>query len=214
MDRLRGMLDGLRSYWENLTDRERLLFGVMGGIAALLIVLMPVYLLSTSIGELEEDNAQITAALRRIARSRGRIAAMRAEQAARDARYDQGAPGEEWLPSQVEQHGLAFSRVQHEPERVVGRYRIHTTRASFQGAGLRPAILLLTDLKNSRYPVAIERLHVDHHQSGDQYNLEVGVLTFERQGGGSRSRDAATPRPAAAAARPGGRSTAGPPPPP
>ncbi|KAA0221010.1 hypothetical protein EDM76_13855, partial [bacterium] len=142
-----------------------MLFGVMGGLALLLVVSTPVYLLSSSITALEEENAEITAALRQIGRSRGRIAAMRAEQAARDARYEQGAPGEQWLPTQVQEHGLSFSRVQHEPERVVGRYRIHTTRASFQGAGLRPAILLLADMKNSRYPVAIERLHVDHHQA-------------------------------------------------
>ncbi len=211
MERLRGMLDGLRSYWENLTDRERMLFGVMGGLALLLVVSTPVYLLSSSITALEEENAEITAALRQIGRSRGRIAAMRAEQAARDARYEQGAPGEQWLPTQVQEHGLSFSRVQHEPERVVGRYRIHTTRASFQGAGLRPAILLLADMKNSRYPVAIERLHVDHHQAGDRYNLEVGVLTFEREGA-SGGRDAGTPSPAAA--RPAGRGTAGPPAPP
>lgn len=211
MERLRGLMDGLRSYWENLTDRERLLFGVMGGLALLLVVSMPVYLLSSSISALEEENAEITSALRQIGRSRARIAAMRAEQAARDARYEQGAPGEQWLPTQVQEHGLSFSRVQQQPERVVGRYRIHTTRASFQGAGLRPAVLLLTNMKNSRYPVAIERLHVDHHQAGDRYNLEVGVLTFEREGA-SGGRDAGAPSPAAAS--PAGRGTAGPPAPP
>lgn len=209
MDRLRGILDGLRSYWDNLNERERLLLGLLGGVAALLIVLLPVYLLGTSIGELEEDNQEITAALRRIARSRNRIAAMRAEQAARDLRYEVGAPGEQWLPSQVEEQHLSFSRVQQEPDRQEGRFRIHTTRASFQGAGLRPSIILLANLKNSRYPVAIERIHIDHHTTGDQYNLEVGVLTYERQGARAReTRDAGVPsgRP-----RSGRRTAAGPP---
>lgn len=206
MDRLRDLLESLRSYWENLTSRERMLVGVMGAVLGLFVVMMPVYFLSTSIAEVEEENEQISTALRRIARARNRIAAMRAEQAARDARYDQGAPGEDWLPTQVEQLGLSFSRVQQEPERVVNRFRIRTTRASFQGAGLRPVVLLLTGLKNSRYPVAIERLHVDHHQSGDRYNVEVGVLTFEREGGRRNAPDAGVARP--------GRRGAGPPPPP
>ncbi len=206
MDRLRGILDGLRSYWENLNARERMLLGLLGAVAAALLVFLPVYLLGTSISDLEEDNQKISDALRQIARSRGRIAAMRAEEEARDLRYDQGAPPEQWLPSQVEDQGLSFSRVQQEPDRTEGRFRIHTTRASFQGAGLRASMLLLQDLKNSRYPVAIERIHIDHHSAGDQYNLEVGVLTYERQGG--THRDAGTPpaRPTA-----GGRNAAGPP---
>lgn len=212
MDRLRSILDGLRSYWENLNARERLLLGVLGGVAAFLVVLLPVYLLGTSIGELEEENQEITQALRRIAHSRGRIAAMRAEQAGRDLRYESGAPGEQWLPTQVDQHHLSFSRVQQEPDRQAGRFRVHTTRASFQGAGLASSVRLLADLKNSRYPVAIERIHIDHHSAGDSYNLEIGVLTFERQGGGARARDAGVPQPAAPA-RPGARNTAGPPPP-
>lgn len=206
MERLRTILDGVRSYWDNLTERERRLMTVMGAVLGLLVVLLPVYFLSTSISSLEEENAELASALRQIGRSRSRIAAMRAEQAARDQRYEAGAPGEQWLPTQVSEHGLSFSRVQHEPERLVGRYRVATTRASFQGAGLRSAILLLTDLKNSRYPVAIERLHVDHNQAGDQYNLEVGVLTFQREG--ARAADAGTP---AAERRPRARNTAGPP---
>ena len=75
MDRFSGMFAGLRTYWENLSERERMLVGVMGGVAGLLFILLPVYLLSTSISDLEEDNQQIPAALRRISHSRGRLAA-------------------------------------------------------------------------------------------------------------------------------------------
>lgn len=203
-------MDRLRTYWENLTDRERRAMSVLGAALLLFVVGLPVYLLTITIDELEQRNAELTQVLRRISHERGRIAAMRAEQTARDARYEAGAPGESWLPSQVQEHGLAFSRVQHEPERTVGRHRIYTTRASFRDADLRSSILFLTDLKNARYPVAIERLHIDHLQSGDRYNLEVGVLTFERQRpSGAGSRDGGVPEAPAPTKR--GPTSAGPP---
>jgi hypothetical protein len=206
VDRIQSMLDSLRSYWENLTTRERLLLGGLGGVFAILIMLLPVWLLTTSISALEDENAEISASLRRISRSRDQIAARRAEQAERDARYAMGAPGEGWLAQQVEAHDLSFSRVQNEPDRTQDRFTIHTTRANFQGVGLRPTILLFADLKNSRYPVAIERIHIDHHTTGDRYNVEVGVQTFERPG--ARGADAGVP-----AARPAGTSRASGPPP-
>lgn len=181
MEKLRAMADGLRSYWQNLTERERRMLVALGGVFAVLLVVVPVYLLGRSIAELQEENERLGSALRLISRSRGEIAAMRAERNAREARYAQGAPGETWLPSKVAEQELSFSRVQHEPDRVVGGFRIHTTRASFQNTGLRSAILLLSELKNDPHPVAIERIHIDHHGQGDRYNVEIGVLTFERQ---------------------------------
>ncbi len=47
------MLERLSSYWENLTKRERLMLGVLGGVFAALLILLPVFLLSASIADLE-----------------------------------------------------------------------------------------------------------------------------------------------------------------
>jgi hypothetical protein len=206
MNRLRAILDGLRSYWSNLSDRERLLVGVMGSVTAALLVLLPVYLLSTSISDLEDDNEQITQALRRISRSRGVLRAQQAERAANEARYARAAPSlGSFLEAKAgEQEGLSVSDVQHEPVREIGRFRVRHSRARFQGTGLRPAILLLASIENSRYPVAIERIHVDHMQTGDRYNFQVGVLAFDRAGGASV--DAGVP-----ASRPTAPGHAGPP---
>lgn len=209
MSRLRELLSGVQSYWANLTDRERLLLGVLGGTAAALIVLLPVYLLSSSVSELEDENAEITSVLRRIARSRGQLAAQQAARLAAEQRYARPAPSlGSFLEAKArELDGLSVSDVQHEPEREQGRFRIRHTRARFQGTGLRNAILLLQNIKNSRYPVAVERVHVDHHQSGDRYNFQIGVLAFDREG--------ATAAAAAAPERPAGRPSppgrAGPP---
>lgn len=201
MEQLRSMLDGLRTYWENLTERERRLLSGLGAVLAALVVVVPVFLLSRSINQLEAENEELSSALRLLSRSRGEIAAMRAEQTARDARYALGAPGEEWLPAQAEERGLSIARVQHQPPRAVDDFTVHTTRASFSNVGLRAPMLLLEDLKNSPYPVAIERVHVDHRGSGDTYNIELGVLTFSRQGATGSNADAGVPQPRSKAAR-------------
>ena len=208
MDTLRGALDGLRTYWENLSDRERLLLGALGAVAGVLLVLLPVYIFTTSISDLEDDNERITTALRRISQSRGALAAQQAERLAAEQRYARRAPSlGSFLEAKAgELDGLSVSDVQHEPEREEGRFRIRHTRARFQGTGLRNAILLLQNIENSRYPVAVERIHVDHHQSGDRYNFQIGVLAFDREGGSDP--DAGIP---VASPATGGTGRAGPP---
>ena len=193
-ERFDSLLEGLQTYWENLSDRERRLLGILGAVAAALLVLLPVYLLSTSISDLEEDNARITSALRRISHSRGRLRAQQAQRMAAQARYARRAPSlGSFLEAKAgELSGLTISDVQHEPEREQGPFRIRHTRARVQNTDLRNAVLLLESIENSRYPIAIERLHVDHHQSGDRYNVQLGVLAFDREG--AEDVDAAVPR--------------------
>lgn len=196
MERLRALADGLKNYWENLTDRERRFLGALGGVAALILILLPVYLLTTSISDLEEENERITSALRRISHSRGRLAAQQAERLAAEQRYAQRAPAlGTFLEAKAgELDGLMISDVQREPEREEGQFRIRHTRARFQNTGLRNAILFLQSVDQSRYPVSIERIHIDHHQSGDRYNVQIGVLAYDRAG--SQDVDAGVPRPA------------------
>lgn len=193
MARISSLLDALSSYWENLTDRERGLLGLLGAVAGVLLVLLPVFLLSTSIGDLEQDNERITSALRRISQSRGRLAAQQAKRQAAEIRYSQRAPtlGSFLEAKAGEQDGMTISDVHHEPEREQGRFRIRHSRARFQNTGLVAAMRMLAAIKNSRYPIAIERIHINHNQSGDRYNLQIGVLAFDREGSGDI--DAGTP---------------------
>ena len=209
MSRMSSAFDGLGAYWTNLSDRERLFLGILGVVAGALAVLLPVYLLSTAIGSLEDDNEEITAALRQIAHARGQLSAQQAERAAADQRYSRHAPTlGSFLEAKAGEAHLTVSDVQHEPEREEGGFRIRHSRARFQNTGLRPAIELLASIKNSRYPVTIERIHVDHHQAGDHYNFQVGVLAFDRQGNDA---DAGVPAADETSATTDGRRTAGPP---
>ncbi|MGE0791428.1 MAG: hypothetical protein AB7S26_37485 [Sandaracinaceae bacterium] len=184
---LRDSFAGVIGYWENLTERERRFVGALGVVAAALLIFLPVFMFTMTISDLETENERIVSALRRIQRARPRLLAQQAEQAAAELRYASRPPalGSFLEAKAAEQEGLAISDVQREPQREEGRFHILHTRARLQGVGLRPAIRMLASIKNSRYPVAIERIHVDHSRPGDQYNFQIGVLAFERQGGGS-----------------------------
>ena len=47
--------------------------------------------------------------------------------------------------------------------------------------GLRPVVKMLTEIVNSRYPVALERLQIEHFRSGDTYNVQFGVVAYQRE---------------------------------
>lgn len=206
-------LESLRAQWEALTDREKRLVRVLGGVAIALVVMLPVYLLSSAIGDLETQNDEIAAVLSEIDRADARLAQREAERAAAEARYAQRAPElGTFLEGRASAREMTISSVTNQPEVQEGRYRKRHVRASFPGIGLRQAVRLMTDIESAPYPVAIERVHVEHFQEGDHYNLEIGVITFDRQAaasgdeaGGAAGRTSAGPpgsRPSAPASAP------------
>ena len=203
------MIDSLRDVWENLSEREQRLVGLMGVVVLAMVIATPFYLLYSSIGDLEKENAEIARTLREIGRSRARLALQRAERDRADARYQTRAPSlNTFLENQAEtSEDVRITDVQREPERQDGRFRVRHSRARLQGADLRQAIEMLASIKNSRYPISIERIHVDHAASN--YNFQVGVLAFDRPdegGDDDEAEDEEEPEE-------GGRRRAGPPPP-
>jgi hypothetical protein len=88
-----------------------------------------------------------------------------------------------------------------------GSFRRRHVRASFPGTGLRAAVKLMNSLEASQYPIALERIHIDHFApSEDRYNVELGVITYDRQraapGAGAAPATPARPQPAGRAGPP------------
>jgi hypothetical protein len=54
-------------------------------------------------------------------------------------------------------------------------------RAELPGVGLKTAIDMITAVENSRYPLAVESLRIEHFGTGDRYNVQLGVITFDRK---------------------------------
>lgn len=208
-------LEALRAQWEALTEREKRLVRILGGVAIAILVMMPVYLLSSAIGDVEQQNEQIAGVLAEIERAESRLAQREAERARAEARYAHRAPElGTFLEARSREREMTIASVTNQPEVQEGRFRRRHVRANFPGTSLRQAVRLMHDLESAPYPVALERIHVEHYQEGDHYNLELGVITYDRTGGAAGGdRDAGV---GAGSARPGPAASgrAGPPPPP
>lgn len=203
------MRDRLEQIWTGFNEREKRLVGALGAIAAVLVVLMPVYLLSSAISALEEDNDAIAAVLRDIDHAGPELAQREAEAAAAERRYDVRAPAlGSFVESQCGEFDVTIQSVTNQPEVEEGRFRRRHVRASLPSAGLRAAVKLITSIEAAPYPIALERIHVEHFQAGeDRFNVEIGVITYDRTSGGAGATDADAGVPA----RPQPEGHAGPP---
>ncbi len=202
-----GPADRVREAIANLNERERKLMGVLGGALVVILVVLPLYLITSSISDIRDENQELAAVLREIQHERGALAAREAERAASAARYETPAPPlGSFMEAQATGQALSLREVTDQPEKVIGEFTRRNTRATLPNVGLRAVVKMLTSIENSRLPVAIERLQIEHYRSGDAYNVQVGLIAYQRTS--PAESDEAAERPRSRAARMG---AAGPP---
>ena len=205
-------LDGARAAYENLNERERRLVLALGVVLVLLVVFLPLYLLTSSVSDIEEENQQIRDALREISQHSGELAEWEAQREAAERQYQNPAPPlGSFLEAKAREAGYDRPlEVTDQPEKVESGFTRRNTRASLPNVDLRTAVEMMTAIENSPYPVAIERLHIEHFQAGDRYNIQLGVVAFDKNRAARGA--AAADGEEEATRRPG--SPPGPPPPP
>ena len=207
---------------ENLNSRERLLLGVMGSIFTLLLILTPLVLLNSSIDDLDDRNDSISTVLRDIRRAGPVLAERQAEREARARLYERKAPAlGSFLEGKAGAHSLTIREVNDSPEQTLGDYTRRHVRVSFTAVPLLPVVEMMTEIENSRLPVAIDRIQIEHFREGNNYNVKIGVAAYDAEGAelgspapasrsiearDARRRAGAEPTPRAAAAMMGGAS--------
>ena len=184
-------VDTFRAFYENLNDREKRLVTLLGIVVALLAVGLPVWLASSAIAAVSEENDDIRNVLADISRRRDLIAERQAERARAERRYDTKAPA---LGSFLEEHArqAGYERplqVTDQPGKVEPRFARRHVTAELPGVGLKTAVDVMAAVESSRYPVAIESLRVEHFSSGDRYNVQLGVIAFDRRPPGDDNRE-------------------------
>jgi len=186
-----GIFDSVRSAFDNLNDRERKLVGILGAVAAAMLVFLPLWLIASAITDVEDENTEIRDVLRDISHARAEVAERRAQREAAERRYDSPAPPlGSFLEAKAREAGYDRPlEVTDQPERVASGFTRRHVRASLPGVGLRTVIDMMTEVENSPFPVAIERLQIEHFQAGDRYNVEVGVIAFDRNERSGRGDD-------------------------
>lgn len=207
------MRERLSASWQNLTERERRLVALLGVVAAIVAVFLVVYVPTQAIAAIEEENEEIAQVLGEIASARTRLDERARARAVAEARYDVRAPAlASFLEAMASRESVTLTEVTNQPEVESGRFRRRHVRAEIANASLRTAIRFMSAVESEPYPIALERIHVQHFTAGeDRFNVEIGVITFDRTGTGGAP-DAGVPAaPAAGSTRPG---RAGPPSPP
>jgi general secretion pathway protein M len=174
------MLESIRDYWEKLSDRERRLLSIMGGVALLLVVFGLVWTTSSAVTEVKEERDAIRAVLADIDRAADLLAKRQAERVAIEARYRMKAPAlAAYVESKAKEQGIEVRQVLEEPEKTVNGYRRQSVRAGMAGVSLRPFMHLLVAIEEEPSPVAIERIVIEHYAPGDSYKVDVGVTAFD-----------------------------------
>ncbi|MEY4576952.1 MAG: hypothetical protein RL701_1655 [Pseudomonadota bacterium] len=181
------IFDRLRTFWENLNDRERRLLTVLGLVALALLLLVPPALLTLSNSELQTQNAELRTLLEQLGNQRGRLLQLAAERKSSEQRYlNKTPPLGSFLESEAKKQGLTLQEVTDQPEKTVGRFQRRSVTVSLPSqTGLTPIIKLLSSIVASGHPVAIQEIQLDHYQPGDQYSVRLGIVTYDKLPGGA-----------------------------
>ena len=176
-----NLMESLRRSWQGLNERERRLMSLMGLTFVGLVVFGIFYLSQSAISEVEADNDQLATALADIGRARTRLQERAAERDAAERRYATRAPAlGSFVEASARENQLTLREVVDQPEEVTGRYTRRAVNVQLPNVNLRPIVDLMASIENSTYPVAIEQIQVEHFQAGDQYNVKLGVVAYDR----------------------------------
>ncbi len=175
---------GLRVAFEGLNERERRLAIGLAVVLGSIIILLPVYLMTTAISDIDSENQQISTLLREMSKAEGKLAEREAQRAAAIRRYANPAPPlGSFVEAQASEQQLSLREVTDQPEKIVDGFKRQHVRATMPKVGLRPAILMFASIKNSQLPVAIEKIQIENFRSGDTYNVQLGLISYEKTKG-------------------------------
>lgn len=180
-EKLAPLIANLKRAFDDLSEREKKLVIAMGSIAAAMATILPMYLVGSSVSELEEENAELSAVIAEIEASRKDLVKRKAEAELMMSRYDQKAPPlGTFIEQEARKQGLALQQVVDQPREALGDYTRRRVRVDLQKVSMRPILDLLVALENSPYPVTVDRLQIDHPQDGDSFSVQIGLSTYDR----------------------------------
>jgi type II secretory pathway component PulM len=175
------LFERLRATWENLNDRERRMLSILGAILGAFLLIMPPILLMMDNAELEVQNAELRNVVEQLDLQRNRLARLSQERSAADQKYlNKTPPLGSFMESEAKKQGLTLQEVTDQPEKTVGRYLRRSVTVALPQVALTPLINLLSSIVESGHPVAVDQLQIDHYQAGDQYNVKLGITTFDK----------------------------------
>lgn len=193
MENLKQWIDRVVDYWENLTERERLLLVSFGGLVATLLVLIPFVILMLDTRAAAAESDAIMEVVDEITRSKEKLVEKVAERKALERRYAVKAPDlGAFVEDNGRQVGLSVDRTTTEPTATVGKYERRSVRVDLPNVELAPAIRLMGKVQSSRHPVVVNKIEIDHsHMGENKFTVRMGVVAFDKEDD-ARTRDKTT----------------------
>ena len=177
-----AFFDRLRASWENLNERERRMLSILGGVIATLLLILPPILLLLDNADLEAQNTELRNVVEQLNTQRAKLGRIAQERRAAEQRYlNKTPPLGSFLESEAKKQGLTLQEVTDQPEKTVGHFLRRSVTVALPQVALTPLINLLSSIVESSHPVAVDQLQIDHFQPGDQFNVKLGILTFDKQ---------------------------------
>lgn len=174
--------DNIRGWFDTLNQRERRLLSLMGSVFAVIAVMVPMYLMLASISDIETENTDINGVLQDIYRSEGRLEEQKAARRAVERLYNRKTPSlGGFLEESAQEYGVGGLSITDQPKLDMGDYSRRSVRVSLPTVELRPLIDMLADIKNSSYPVAIERIQLDGGRLRKGYSVKLAVNAYDRE---------------------------------
>jgi hypothetical protein len=178
--------DNIRGWFDTLNQRERRLLFLMGSVFAVMAIVVPMYLMVASISDIETENTDINEVLQDIYRSEGRLEQQKAARRAVERLYNRKTPSlGGFLEESAQQYGVSGLSITDQPKLDMGNYSRRSVRVSLPTVELRPLIDMLANIKNSSYPVAIERIQLDGGRLRKSYSVKLAVNAYDREAGPS-----------------------------
>jgi general secretion pathway protein M len=188
----------LRERFERMEAREqKLLMGLVGVFAVLMIVLVPVALFATASAR-KRENAAIRDAMAAIRDARPMLDRQDAVRQKILARYARPAPAlAGFLEQNASGHSIEIPESQDRPPipHQNKRYEERTTKIELQKVGMKNLALFLEGVETSGYPVRISALNLRKRTGEpDSWDVSLSVSAFDR-----KEADKAKPSPSAEA---------------
>jgi hypothetical protein len=177
--------DNLRSWSDSLSERERRLLSIMAIVFGAMLVVIPMYIGISSIGDVEGENEEIVQVLQDIQRSEPRLRQQQANRKAIENLYNRKAPSlGGFLEERAQQYGITGLGITDQPNLDLGEYSRRSVRVTLPVVEIRPLIEMLADIENSSYPVSVELIQMTGGRMRTGYSVKLAVNAYDRKDGG------------------------------
>jgi len=185
---IKRRIDDLKSSLSRLSARERLMLGGLGVTFVLLVVIGVGYLITSSLEEIEEHNAEIRKALKDLEANKDAYMTQRQRIAALEVRMSR-TPLElnRFVETAASAVGVSIAESGEVSPAVGERYTKRGLEVKLRKVNIEQLGKLLKELENSPYIVQVTRLSINtrwgQHQDLD---VELTVSAWERKSGEQR----------------------------